>query len=199
MKKKKNPATSGTIKGTTGSTQPVTTPTAATPATQPAPRTNAFKGFILLVVSVISLFIFFGFDNNKRWLNERIIPYWEDFKEQKLNLDIEERKLARYESDYLFAKDITAFFEKRGTADKVLVLLPPTDYFTANGLNIHVVEPTVFYYLTGLKTIWAYHQKATKANWMITANNGRLVFDSVTSQQALLDTIAAFKKYKYSL
>jgi hypothetical protein len=34
---------------------------------------------------------------------------------------------------------------------------------------------------------------------MITANNGRLVFDSVTSQQALLDTIAAFKKFKYSL
>ena len=199
MKKKKTaPHSSGT---TQSSSKPVSNlPSGIPPIKQPAPAaTSAFKGFILLVLSVIALVIFFGLEPNKLWFNERIMSYWEDYKEQKLNLDPEERKLARFQTDYLFAKDVTAFFEKRGSADKVLVLLPPTDYFTAHGLNIHVVEPTVFYYLTGLKTIWPYHEKATKANWMITANNGRLVFDSVISQQALLDTIAAFKKYKYSL
>jgi hypothetical protein len=200
MKKKKNPATSGTVSSATGSNQPATPPPpAAAMATQPAPRTNAFKGFILLVVSLITLLIFFGFDNNKRWLNERIIPYWEDFKEQKLNLDIEERKMARYQSDYLFAKDITGFFEKRGIANKVLVLVPPSDFFAANGINVHVPEPAVFYYYTGLKTIWPNSPEAAQANWYVTTSEGRLIFDSVTDKKAFQETIAAFNKYKTSL
>jgi hypothetical protein len=199
MKKKKTAPRGG---GTTeSSTKPVTTPTSTIPPIkQPAPAaTSAFKGFILLVISVIALVIFFGLEPNKLWFNQRIMSYWEDYKEQKLNLDLEERKLARYQTDYLFAQNVTGFFEKRGTANKVLVLLPPTDYFKAHGLDIHVPEPAVFYYFTGLKTIWANSPEASKANWVISANNGRLFFDSVINKQTLLDTIAAFNKYKISL
>ena len=196
MKKKKTAPRTDDI-----STKPVTpSPAAIPPIKQPAPgATTAFKEFILLVISIIALVIFFGLEPNKLWFNERIMSYWEDYKEQKLNLDLEERKLARYQTDYLFARNVTGFFEKRGNANKVLVLLPPTDYFKANGLEIHVPEPAVFYYFTGLKTIWANSPEAAKANWVISSNNGRLFFDSVTNKQALLDTIAAFNKYKISL
>lgn len=199
MKKNKNvPPAGGTAKK---SSQPVQPPPAiATAAKQPGPAaTNGFKTFILLVASVISLLIFFGLEPNKMWLDQRIMPYWEDYKEQKLNLDLEERKLARYQTDYIFAKNVTGFFEKRGSADKTLVLVPSSDYFNAHGLQIHVPEPAVFYYFTGLKTIWANSPEANKANWYITARNGGLVFDSVTNQQALRDTIASFNKYKISL
>jgi hypothetical protein len=199
MKKNKNvPQAGGTANK---SAQPVQPPPAAATATkQPTPSgTNGFKTFILLVAAIISLLIFFGLEPNKMWLDQRIMPYWEDYKEQKLNLDLEERKLARYQTDYLFAKNVTGFFEKRGTVNKTLVLLPPSDYFNAHGLQIHVPEPAVFYYFTGLKTIWANSPEANKANWYITVKNGGLVFDSVTNQQALLDTIASFNKYKISL
>jgi hypothetical protein len=184
-----------------GSTQPVKPSPAATQPKQQAPATttNGFKAFILLVAAVISMLIFFGIEPNKLWLTQRIMPYWEEYKEQKLNLDLEERKLARYQNDYLFAKNVTGFFEKRGNANKVLLLLPPTDYFVANGLQIHVPEPAVFYYMTGLKTIWANSPEAIKANWVITAKNGGLGFDSVINKQVLQDTIAAFKKFKITL
>lgn len=173
---------------------------AAPPGKEPPPATTSgFKSFILLVVAVISMLIFFGLEPNKLWLNQRILPYWEDFKEQKLNLDIEERKIARYQTDYLFAKNVSNFFEKRGSASKVLVLMPPNEYFKAHNLDIHVVEPEIFYYLTGLKTIWVNNRKAATANWFISVKNGGLVFDSVTNKQILLDTIAAFNKYKISL
>ena len=199
MKKKKTVPQGGTA--STSSSQPVQPSPAAT---QPKPQattatTNGFKAFILLVAAVISLLIFFGIEPNKLWLNQRILPYWEDFKEQKLNLDLEERKLARYQTDYLFAKNVTGFFEKRGNANKVLLLLPPSDYFVANGLQIHVPEPAVFYYMTGLKTIWANSPEAAKANWVLTAKNGGLGFDSVINKQVLQDTIAAFKKFKITL
>jgi hypothetical protein len=184
-----------------GSSQPVQTSPAATQPKQQAPeaKTNGFKAFILLIAALISMLIFFGIEPNKLWLNQRILPYWEDYKEQKLNLDLEERKMARYQTDYLFAKNITGFFEKRGNANKVLLLLPPSDYFVANGLQIHVPEPAVFYYMTGLKTIWANSPEATKANWVLTAKNGGLGFDSVINKQVLQDTIAAFKKFKITL
>lgn len=184
-----------------GSTQPVKPSPAATQPKQQAPAatTNGFKAFILLVAAVISMLIFFGIEPNKLWFTQRIIPYWEEYKEQKLNLDLEERKLARYQTDYLFAKNVTGFFEKRGNANKVLLLLPPSDYFVANGLQIHVPEPAVFYYMTGLKTIWANSPEASKANWVITAKNGGLGFDSVINKQVLQDTIAAFKKFKITL
>jgi hypothetical protein len=197
MKKKKTERTA-----TTGSPQPAPPSTAA--ATPPKPQTapagtNGFKAFVLLVAAVFIMLVFFGIEPNKLWLDQRILPYWEDYKEQKLNLDLEERKLARYQTDYLFAKNVTGFFEKRGNADKVLLLLPPSDYFNANGLQIHVPEPAVFYYFTGLKTIWANSPEASKATWFVSAKNGVLVFDSVTNKQILLDTIAAFNKYKISL
>ncbi|HEY8895873.1 MAG TPA: hypothetical protein VIM79_13700 [Niastella sp.] len=184
-----------------GSTQPVKPSPAATKPKQQAPAatTNGFKAFILLVAAVISMLIFFGIEPNKLWFTQRIMSYWEEFKEQKLNLDLEERKLARYQTDYLFAKNVTGFFEKRGNANKVLLLLPPSDYFAANGLQIHVPEPAVFYYMTGLKTIWANSPEAGKANWVLTAKNGGLTFDSVINKQTLQDTIAAFKKFNITL
>ena len=198
MKKKKTVPRSGT---TQSSSRPVPpSPAAIPPIKKVSPgTTNGFKSFILLVTAVVALLIFFGLEPNKLWLNQRIMPYWDDFKEQKLNLDLEERKLARYQTDYLFAKNVTGFFEKRGVAGKVLVLMPPTEYFKANNLEIHVPEPAVFYYFTGLKTIWANSPEASKANWFISAKNGGLVFDSVANKQVLLDTIAAFNKYKISL
>lgn len=199
MKKKKTVPQGGTA--STSSSQPVQPSPAATQPKQQAATasTNGFKAFILLVAAVISLLVFFGIEPNKQWLNQRILPYWEDYKEQKLNLDLEERKLARYQYDYLFAKNVTGFFEKRGNANKVLLLVPPSDYFTANGLQIHVPEPAVFYYMTGLKTIWANSPEATNANWVISAKNGGLGFDSVVNKQVLQDSIAAFKKFKITL
>ena len=195
MKKKKTARSA-----TQSSSRPVPPSAAIPPIKQVSPgTTNGFKAFILLVAAVVALLIFFGLEPNKLWLNQRIMPYWDDFKEQKLNLDLEERKLARYQTDYLFAKNVTGFFEKRGVAGKVLVLMPPTEYFKANNLEIHVPEPAVFCYFTGLKTIWANSPEASKANWFISAKNGGLVFDSVANKQVLLDTIAAFNKYKISL
>ncbi|OQP56945.1 hypothetical protein A3860_10235 [Niastella vici] len=199
MKKKK------TVPRDRGAAQSSPKPVAPSPAAAPSGKqaspatTTGFKSFILFVAAIISLLIFFGLEPNKLWLNQRIIPYWDDFKEQKLNLDLEERKLARYQTDYLFAKNVTGFFEKRGSAGKVLVLLPPTDYFKAHNLDIHVPEPAVFYYFTGLKTIWPNSAEASKANWFISVKNGGLVFDSVSNKQILLDTIAAFNKFKTSL
>jgi hypothetical protein len=201
MKKKKTVPHGGTA--TAGSHQPVPPPKPATPKEKPATG-NGFKQFLLLMLSVLLLLLFFKesyFDMpnyNRAWFDGRIMGYWEEYKEQKLNLDIEERKLARYDN-YKFAKYVTGFFEQRGNADKVLLLVPPSEYFKANGIPIHVPEPAVFYYMTGLKTIWPNSREAIKANWVLSVKNGGLGFDSVINKQVLQDSIAAFNKFKTTL
>jgi len=105
----------------------------------------------------------------------------------------------RFGNNYAFSKQIAGMFERRGTKDHVLVLMPPSNYFTKSGVQYHVPEPAVFYYYTGLKTIWANSNDAIKANWYVHARGNLLVVDSVIDQNAFRDTIASFKKLRPSL
>jgi hypothetical protein len=167
-------------------------------AATPTPAFS-FKGIILFFISILMVFIFFGFERNKEMLTGRIVPYWEDYQEQKDKTEVEERKVNRYGYDYLFPKTVANFFEKKGIANKVLLLVPTSDYFKEHGVDIHVVEPSVFYYFTGLKTVWAHSPKAVNANWVLTVDKGQLIFDSVTSKAMLMQKIDSFKKYKFDL
>jgi hypothetical protein len=200
MKKKQSraaktgPAKTSSVKADPPKTSAVKTNTAVAP-----PAGFSFKGVILFFISIIVVFIFFGLDRNKSLLNDRIIPYWDDFQEQKDKTELEERKVNRYGYDYMFPKTVASFFEKKGNVSKVLLLVPTTDYFKQHGVDIHVVEPSVFYYFTGLKTVWAHSPKAVNANWVLTVDKGQLVFDSVTSKAMLMEKIDSFKKYKFDL
>ena len=157
------------------------------------------KKIILLAVSILSISGISLLPGNQNWLSDRILPYWKDFKNIENKNDPEYRRQMRYETAYTYSKFIAAVFEKRGDSKKVLVLLPPSAYFKKNGINYNVPEPAVFYYYTGLKTVWVNSEKAGQANWLIRAKQGHLLIDSVKNQKTLSDTIAAFKKFPVSL
>lgn len=156
------------------------------------------KHTILLGAAIFVLALFFMLPRNKAWVTKTILPYWQDFRAQKQNLDIEYRKIARYRSAYTFSTQIADHFgpEQRTHA---LVLLPPSAYFKKNGIRYQVPEPVVFYYYTGLKTVWVNSHEAAKANWYVRAEKGRLFIDSVTDARSFADTIRAFKTYPVSL
>lgn len=132
-------------------------------------------------------------------MSDRVLPYWNDFQKQKSRLRLEDRKIQRYKTAYTFSKQIAQFFKRKGIQNKVLVLLPPSAYFKKNGLDYPVPEPAVFYYFTGLKTVSAQSSEAVKANWMIRADKGQLIMDSITSPAVLKDSIRVFQKFPSSL
>lgn len=156
------------------------------------------KQFILTLAAIALLFIFFVLPQNKQWAG-RVYSYFKDYQRQRDTLDIEDRMRKRFGNNYVFSKQIADMFEKRGTKEQVLVLMPPSSYFTRMGVQYHVPEPAVFYYYTGLKTIWANSNDAIKANWYVHANGNLLMVYSVTDVKAFSDTIAAFKKLGPSL
>ena len=53
------------------------------------------KAIIPTFLSVLILFLFFLLPKNREWFNGRVIGYWNDFRNQRYNLDIEQRKIKR--------------------------------------------------------------------------------------------------------
>ena len=157
------------------------------------------KTILLFFISILSVFLFFLIPKNREWLNKRVVAYWFDFRKNKNRLDPEYRKTRRWEKDYTISKQIAGHFIKKRIAGNALVLIPPSQYFNDRKINYHVPEPAVFYYYTGLKTVWAGNATAMQANWMVIARNGNLVFIPVTDKKMLADTIRSFQKYPVKL
>jgi len=157
------------------------------------------KELILVVAGVVALAIFYLLPANKTWILDNVWPYWKDIKSQRNNLNLVARKNIRYGSAYIQSRKITAFFERKGIQQQVLVLVPGTRYFSNNKYSYEVPEPSVFYYYTGLKTVRPADANAADANWWVHLQNGQLVMDSVTDKKTFADSIQVLKKTDASL
>ena len=156
------------------------------------------KTTLLFLISLASLTLYFLIPKNREWLNKKSIAYWNDFRKNRKNTDLERRKTIRWDKDYVFSKQIANQLAAQNQKD-ALVLLPPSQYFIDRKINFHVPEPAVFYYYTGVKTAWINSQKATQANWMVIARDKQLELLHVTDPQMLADSIRSFKKYPVKL
>lgn len=155
------------------------------------------KKLILLVVAVILITSFFMLPRNQAW-SRTILSYWKDYQTQKRLPDRNMRMKERFGNDYIISRKIADWFAKK-EKHNVLVLIPPTSYFTRMKVPYHVPEPAVFYYYTGLKTIWANSPDAASAGWYVRVANGNLVIDSVMDRNSFRDSIAAFQKMGVTL
>lgn len=151
-----------------------------------------------MFISLLFLAGFFLLPRNREWAGI-VLSYARDFQQQYKHLDRETRMRSRFGNAYLFSKQIADQFDRKGTKGKVLVLMPPTNYFTRMGVKYHVPEPAVFFYYTGLKTVWANSPEAIHAGWYVRVNQGKIMVDSVTDRKKLQDTIIAFQKMGISL
>ena len=157
------------------------------------------KELILSLIGIAAIVGFFMLPPYHEWMNERIIAYYHDFTWQKNKMGMTQRMADRFEGDYTYSKQIAAFFDKKKSKQNVLVLVPPTDYFDQHDIEYHVPEPIVFYYYTGLKTVWPNSSNANQANWYVRVNNGKIVVDSIINRQSFADTLTALKKFNISL
>jgi len=164
-----------------------------------ARRMKPEKNITLLAAGIIVLAAFFLLPKNQEWMANRILHYWKDFTVQKNNLDPEHRKTDRYQDAYTWSQKIAGYFKERKIARQVLVLMPPASYFAAHQVTYHVPEPAVFYYFTGLHTVWANSPQAIHASWVVRVNKGNIIIDSVENIQILADSINSYKKFGYQL
>lgn len=146
----------------------------------------------LFLAGIAFLSIFFLLPFNRDWAGT-VLSYGNSFRQQKNNLDVEARLQLRFGSDYTYTKLIgDSIIKKR--MDRNLILLPPTSHFQQMGISYHVPVSPVFYYYTGIKTVWANNPHASEADGYVRVRNGKIIIEKVTDRKALQDTIAAFQK-----
>jgi hypothetical protein len=156
------------------------------------------KKLILFTAGALFVTGFFFLPANRTWA-ERLISYYEDLPYEIRHTGKEDRMKTRFGNDYTVSKAIAAHFVKNNLQSQSLVLMPPSSYFSKRGINYHVPEPAVFYYYTGVKTIWANSPHALQANWYVRVQDRKLVMERVTDKKALQDTITAYNKMGVSL
>lgn len=157
------------------------------------------KQINLLAFSILAVSLFFMLPRNRAWLHDKILPYFKAVPRQLGQLDTEQRKTERYGNAYRYSTSIASTLRKRTEAGKVLLLMPSTSYFKARGLDYPVPEPAVFYYYTGIKTVWSNSSEAMGANWYAHVAGGQIQVDSVAAPTQLRDTISSFNKFPVSL
>jgi len=147
---------------------------------------------LLFLSAIVFLVLFFLLPINHEWA-DTVCSYWNNFTTQKNDLSTEIRLRQRFGTSYTYTKLIGDSISKKGMA-KSLILLPPTTYFQKMGVSYHVPVSPVFYYYTGIKTVWANNPHAVEADGFIRVANGKIIVERVTDRKALQDTIVAFQK-----
>lgn len=155
------------------------------------------RQLLLTLTALVLLAGFFLLPGNKVW-GEKVISYWKEFQQQRKQTGEEARLVKRFGNDYTFSVSIADKMKKNGQ-QQALVLIPPTNYFTRAGLKYHVPEPAVFYYFTGIKTVWANSNEAINADWYVHVNDGKILLSKGNDKPSLRDTIAAFQKLGVTL
>lgn len=163
------------------------------------PTSTYGKKIILLLVALFAITLFFLLPRNSAWLNKQLVQYSIDFRGEKNKLDEVDRLSRRFGNYFTYSKNIATAIRERTGNKPVLLLFPSSNYFKQRGVDYRVPEPAVFYYFTGLHSVWPNNSNAEQANWYVRAEAGSIIIDSVSDKKQFADTLAFFRKYDFPL
>jgi hypothetical protein len=153
------------------------------------------KKIVLMLLAVLCIAFFFILPANKKWFIDKLVDYCNDFRIQRKQLSLEQRKNKRFGTAYTYSKEIADFFEQKRIKNEVLVLVPGEAYFKKYGMKYEVPDPVAFYYFTALRTVGAKNKNAGRADWYVTVRDKKIYIDSVTTNTVLEDTIIVYKNF----
>ncbi|GAA0554461.1 hypothetical protein [Chitinophaga japonensis] len=158
---------------------------------------NRARGnLLLLLAGLLSVALVIAV--NLEWYKD-LWGYWNDCRRQVFRPGLEQRKAERLGNMYTLSKAIALALRKERQKEKVVVLLPPTPYFRKKGLNYHVPEPAVFYYYTGMKTVWPDTKDTAAITHVVEMKRRALVIRRIRNREQLSAVLAEFRKYKITL
>lgn len=150
-----------------------------------------------ILAAVAGICLFFTIPEYRIWLTGNILNPPVSYQEQFSHQDPEERRVLRYGNTYRMDMQTADFFRQNNLQD-VLLLLPPTEYLKANGVvNFSVVEPAMFYYYTGYKSVGPYSADVEKANWVMVPKPPIVMLRRIYNRADLRQLLTQYKPYMY--
>ncbi|XZF12542.1 hypothetical protein ACTHGU_12175 [Chitinophagaceae bacterium MMS25-I14] len=153
----------------------------------------------LTIFAILCIAIFKNFGANALWF-EKTGNYWDAFMEQKDgDATIEQIREERWGGPYMVGKMVKEYFDKNNIKDPV-ILFEPNDYLTNNNIiQFRLAEPIVFYYYTGLKSVWMNSNNVKDANYFASLDQQGLHIVPIHSQEELQQILSKYKQYTPSL
>lgn len=145
----------------------------------------------ICLAGVLIIILYFLVPDNNKWLYGKIIDNVSIFSQWE-RMDEEARREERFGYSYMVYKSLA---EKIKNKQVVLLLLPPQAQCEKVKENSFVIpEPSVLYYYTGVRAVWASSPDARLANSELRVNGpGKFDLQRIYSPARLDSLIAVYK------
>ncbi|NDC42772.1 MAG: hypothetical protein EBZ77_14690 [Chitinophagia bacterium] len=156
------------------------------------------KKIILLVIGVFTILLSTKTEIYTHWLDNFIMQ--PDIDVQFQHMSVEERREYRFNNLYSLSKYVKQTLDTIKGGPEPVVLLPPTKYLQANGIDyLGMPEPVVFYYHTGHKAVWTNSPTVRKANWALVKTDKSVALVPLKDPRQLDQLLAIYKDFKPEL
>lgn len=154
------------------------------------------KSFLLTTLSILLILLVLNTGRYKEWFRTKPLQYWNDFLSQKSDTAGAEAVMTqRYGITYTMSMKIKSVVEKKKLAHPIILFEPNGYYRDSLRIPIHVPEPAVFYYYTGLEAVWINSPDAGKANFLLRISKKGAILDDIRSPEQRRRILAYYKKY----
>jgi|SRR5690606_24628116 hypothetical protein len=153
------------------------------------------RKLVLTLIAIFFIVLFFRIETYNNWWRIRVWDAIDRIPTQLVYMEPEERLAMRFGNSYIISKNIAEHLKKLGAADTAVVLLPPKEFITKNNVDYPVPEPVVFYYYTGLQSLWTISSDVERCNYAVIIVEGKMQLIPVDPQQ-LQQILTEYKKYK---
>ena len=156
------------------------------------------KGFLLSIVALLAILLVLNLGFYQEWFRTKPLQYWSDFLKEKDDTAGEVAiRAQRYGISYTISMRVLDAIHRKKLTHAVILLEPNSYYRDSLHIypNIHVPEPAVFYYYTGLQGVWTNSPNVDKANFLLRITAKGAGLDTIRSPQHLQEILARYKKY----
>jgi hypothetical protein len=156
------------------------------------------KGFLLTIFSALLVILVLNVGYYKDWFQAKPLQYWTDFlKDKDDTLSLEGIMASRYGVPYTMSMRIKQVLEAKHAVNPI-ILFEPNSYLR-DSLHIypkiHIPEPAVFYYYTGLEGVWTNSPDASKANFLVRFTSKGVSLDMIKTPEQRQQILNSYKKY----
>lgn len=156
-------------------------------------RYFSIRQLLLTGAALFTLIFLAHLERYSAW-SDRLFEMQEDYEAMKDSLSVEHR-MSFYGSSYEVCKVIKKQINAKDAKTAVIVF-PPREYFTKNNITFVPPEPAVFYFFTGLKSVWMSNPDAPKATHWVEVSNSEVRITPIRKPADFYTLSAPYKKYQ---
>jgi hypothetical protein len=160
------------------------------------------KGFLLTLAAFAAIFLILNAGYYKDWFESKPEQYWSQFlKEKDDTLDQVGIMKERYGVAYTICLKVKEAVGKKKIAHPIILFEPNSFYRDSLHIysQVHAPEPAVFYYYTGLESVWTNSPNVSKANLFLRISKKGVNLDEIHTPEQLHRILDFYKKYPPTL